>query len=254
VANLPLKHTLLVLFLAVCAQPWLAVDLARAEPALEQRSAAQPGADNSSINGAEARAARLEARRRRHLAGRTSPRLGVTLGYDGALLVHHGSEEGRFRSPSVLLGLLFRRHYHRWLGLHVLLAPALGPGRFGAGHFETEGTQSMRVGPSFTGIGEVGMLVGPGDWVYFMLAAQSRLVVQPEHEVRFVFESGDEPDVLTVRWSSPMLCVGARAGVGLMLGRRHEYFVELGGGGGAVLAQDAAYITVGLRAGYAFEL
>jgi hypothetical protein len=106
----------------------------------------------------------------------------------------------------------------------------------------------------FTGLFDAGFVFGPFRRAVVTLGAQTRLIVPGGTQATFTYEGSSGEELHTVRWDSPLLGLGPRIAVAVHIGNEHSAFIELGAGGGAVIAQDAAYFTVGARVGAAFGL
>ncbi len=198
------------------------------------------------------RLARALAERERVAAIHRAPSVYVIAGYDGALLARD-AEEGRYRSPSLVVGVEVRRNFLDRFGLYATLGGALGRGVIGGGSVTGSGTTSVNAGVSFTGLVEAGLVIGPFRRLYVKFGPQLRLVVPTRNEATFVFENDGAPDeVHTIRWDAPLLGVGARLAIGVMLGREHATALEVGGGLGGVFGNDAACVTLGGRVAHTF--
>lgn len=243
------------------------VSLGLSSRALADRGAREcPREIDRSAGGLSERELRVEAKRRqidcirarraerdipRDRARRT-PRLLLAAGYHGSLL----KADHRMRVPSGMLGLAFRQHFAGRLGVHALAAGTLGQGIFGGGDFETKGYRAKKIGGSWGGLVELGLIAGPGlvAPLYISFVSQLRIVRPGATSARLSWDGElgrtEEPDIETVRWPRPTLAAGLLIGPGVMLGATHQFFLE-GGFGGGVLLRDAPglYIAALARAG-----
>jgi len=196
------------------------------------------------------RFARATAERERIAAIHRVPSVYVIAGYDGALL----ASRGRYRSPSLIVGVEIRRNVLERFGVYATLGAAVGRGVIGGGDVAVHGTKSVNAGVSFTGLVEAGIVIGPFRRLYVMLGPQLRLIVPTRNEATFMFNDGfAPPETQTVRWDVPTYALGARPAVGWMLGREHATSIEFSGGLGGVLGlRNAAYLTLGVRVGHTF--
>lgn len=197
------------------------------------------------------RHARELAERARTFAIHRRTTVAVVQGYDGSLSFFDDGS-GRFRAPSLVLGLHVRKNVVDRFGFFTTLGPTIGSARI-SGTLEPG---SVRVGATFAGLLEAGVVLGPFGRTCLTAGAQLRLVVPTRREAFFTYEGFGAVEEETVRWEPLLVGLGPRFAVSVMLGREHRTYLELGAGGGRVVSpteQRASYITLGARLGITLE-